>query len=200
MQASRRFIVGIAMLGLSVGLAGYDASPSQAAAPESLVHAVHIASPVEDHPRQEEQEGERHEHRTRRPHHDWGLQGAAHHEMYLKLLVDKYAPNTAKAWEPVLKEATQLRTELHQAISGLSPEARQKWKEARKTKQPSNWQAQRTKVREVHRAFDAAIASKDQVRISAALNEMLRMTREQNKWMAGKLAELRQEGASATSS
>ncbi|WP_020618873.1 hypothetical protein [Paenibacillus daejeonensis] len=197
MKTIRLLVLGCALVLVGTSVAGnVYADPSQAAAPGSLIHNVSIASPVEDHPRTSE-EKEHHKHRQRKFHHGRGLHEAAHYETYLKLLVAKYAPDTKQEWDDVLKESARLRSDLHQTMAALPPEARQKWKESHKDKSSAQWQNKRAKVMETHRAFDAAVQSQDQIRIQLALNDMLKVCRQQNEYMTYKLSELQKAGTAA---
>jgi|GEM_PF-3437776 len=196
MKGNRMLIIGFALLGISAAVAGQaGADPSEAAVPGSVARVLPVVSPVEDHPKsQPEHQSGKHEPRKHK--HGRELGGVAQYETYLKQLVDKYAPETAKDWEPVLRDATRLRAELRQAMHDMPPDVRQQWHEQHAAKKDPQWQAKRAKAAQTRSAFDAALQSGDRVQISASLREMLQLCRQQNEWMSARLQELKQTGAS----
>lgn len=116
-----------------------------------------------------------------------------HHEMYLTLLIDRYAPETATDWAPVLAEKKRLSEELRAYYEANPERAKKEKKELKKHRKDKDMEAKRSAFRESHQRFDEAIQSRDENRIREALREQLENLKEHNKKLANRLAELKQE-------
>ncbi len=117
--------------------------------------------------------------------------GWVHHEMYLNLLVERYAPETAADWGPALAEKKRLSEELKRIYEANPDRAKKEMKAKRKSKDEKD--PQREQMRESYRKFEEAVQSKDEARIKEALNEQLINLKEHNKRLASRVAELKQE-------
>lgn len=117
--------------------------------------------------------------------------GWVHHEMYLQLLIEKYAPETAADWGPALAERKRLSEEL-KAIYEANPDRAKKEMKEKKKKRDEN-DPQREQMRESYERFEEAVQSKDETRIREALAEQLNNLKDYNKRLANRVSELKQK-------
>lgn len=120
-----------------------------------------------------------------------GKGGWVHHEMYLSLLVEKYAADRMDEWGPALAERKRLMDEL-KALYEANPDRTKKEMKAKKKKKDDQNDPMREQLRESHQRFEEAIQSKDDAKIKAALEEQLANIKEHNKKLASRVAELKQ--------
>ncbi len=120
--------------------------------------------------------------------------GWVHHEMYLSLLIERYAPETTADWAPVLAEKKRLTEEMRAFYKENPDRAKKEIKQFKKQKKDNGtMDAKRSAFRESHQRFDEAVQSRDDNRIREALREQLDNLKEHNKQLASRLAELKKE-------
>lgn len=127
--------------------------------------------------------------------HGFGKSGWAHHEMYLTLLVERYAPETAAEWSAVFAERNRLKEEL-KALYDAQPDRKKKeMKEEKKKRkeEAQNKDEHARMMRESFERFTEAVKSKDEAKIRAALQEQLGIMKEHNTRLASRIAELKKQ-------
>lgn len=109
----------------------------------------------------------------------------AHQAMYMQLLAEKYAPETADAWRQTMEERASLMKAIHEMRSSQrweKDEARQKMK--RFSKDTSDLMKQHKALME---EFTAAVQAKDEKAIKAVLPKLLQSEQKLNealrKWV-----------------
>ncbi|RXZ79823.1 hypothetical protein EBB07_21570 [Paenibacillaceae bacterium] len=92
---------------------------------------------------------------------------AFHEEVYMKLLVEKYAPETLAEWETMLAARTKLRLELRSKLDALPEVKRHEWMASmKKARESEEWNNRH----EVFKQFDQAVRSNDSAAIKVALS------------------------------
>lgn len=123
----------------------------------------------------------------------FGKSGWAHHEMYLTLLVERYAPETSAEWNAVFAERNRLKEEL-KALYDAQPDRKKKdMKEEKKKRKEDSKDEHAKKMRESFDRFNEAVQSRDEAKIRAALQEQLEMMKEHNTRLANRIAELKKQ-------
>ncbi|GGG09143.1 hypothetical protein [Paenibacillus abyssi] len=121
--------------------------------------------------------------------HDGAMMGAnVHHQTYIKLLVEKYAPETMKDWEPVLAESQRLHEELRSIRSSRTKGIEHKWKDDVFSKEMKK---QRKHHMEIYKQFTEAIKSEDAGKIKGALADLLVVCKQRNGHLTKILEQLK---------
>ncbi|MBD2847787.1 hypothetical protein IDH44_21550 [Paenibacillus sp. IB182496] len=141
-------------------------------------------------------------HKGRRPGMKLRMMGGVHQQTYLALLIDKYAPETKSAWQPVLQESARLHKELKalQATHGKGASGKKPAFEPKQTEQTQQEAVQEMKRQhEVFERFTAAIEAGDPSRIKASLAELMPVWQTRNARLAAFIGHLKQKQAAAPS-
>lgn len=123
--------------------------------------------------------------RTGRSHPHWmkgGQAAGVHYENYIRLLVEKYAPQTKQQWEPVLAEGARLRQEWVEL-------KRQGERGKAHKPHPEKDQTSIHEHKQVFRQFHDAVTSQDPGKIREALQALLPVHKELNARLAQRLHE-----------
>lgn len=115
-----------------------------------------------------------------------------HQEMYMLLLIEKYAPETTTDWAPVLAEKKRLTEEMRAFYEANPERAKKEWKALKKQKGEQK-EARLEQMRASHQRFSEAVQSRDEQAIQAALKEQLENCKVRNEEMASRLAELKKK-------